>query len=161
MLVNKDDINWEELYNVECENCNLQSNKYVYIVIGTDTASFGDCTFISSVFEKEEDAKAYCKIQEQLNEDYEFYIDKRELKTDYDKNQKVVDYYVYYFDTDGDDPEMHNDPETIKRIYDKDLVVEEETLGDVTTVAVYSVNSYEEAKQEALSLREKRLKNQN
>lgn len=124
----------------------------VYIVMLSDAPQYGHNSWISAVFAKEEDALYYCKIQKQLDPDYDYYVREEKVIKTYDKTQRVEDYYEYTFNTEDGFPNEENDfndDEPVKRIYDKDLVVNWEDFYEYNTCTVYSKNSYQEAKEKA------------
>lgn len=85
------DIDWAEMYNVPCESCNLIPDKYVYVVLGTSRPEH-DCSFVSAVFETEEDAEAYCKHQMKIDgENYVFSHYKQKLEPFFDVSKYPVE----------------------------------------------------------------------
>lgn len=126
--------------------------KSVYTVIGYEEG--GETSWVAGVFIDKEKADHYCKIQNDLNSgDYSldrFYVSEEAIMDNsVSLDSKVVDYYVYYIQYD--DPEdvrdsnEYNDDITIKKVYTKEVFVED----DCMCIAGYSTHSFEEAKEVA------------
>lgn len=144
----------------------IDSKKYVYIVIGEDSPCYGDQTWVSCVFENEQDAENYAKDQNKLHEDCgeHFWVRKEEIKTFY-TDPKLTKYFQYELWVDIDLEEQCNE-----QIEEQDFKTYAPYNGDTYVVlpkedeciiSAYSVNSFKEAQELAIQAYNKLKGNKN
>lgn len=70
----------------------------VYIVMCSDAPSYGDSTWIHAVFSDEVSANKCAEINTALEEEngYSYYVREEEVKSSYDLDTRVVEYYSYF-----------------------------------------------------------------
>ena len=123
----------------------------IYIIIGKEV--FGNNSFISKVYKNKKKAEYHCKLLNELegtDPDYFYYLDEQTFNDDnFSLNTKVVPYFSYTIHLDqGIEYDTYNDDEPQLRIYDTDLVIEENT--DANFITCYHIESYKKAKDYAI-----------
>ena len=148
----------QKVYTVEdfFEYDNVDRTKpIVYIIMCGDDYGEGGGT-IDKVFKDPEVAIKYCNRKNELEKDscYYFYPTCENFSDDIvDNESPLIQYYSFTCELGVENPEdaYFNYPEeTELKIYKGDVYVEEH--GFNTSYTVYSINSFEEAKEEALKI---------
>lgn len=128
----------------------------VYCVIKSEIYGEGSC--VDQVFRSKDKVEKYCKIQEQLDPDYVFYIVERTFyDTKFDENVKISSYYNYTIIFDEEDCDNNDineycselEPERQIYTYDDYVVLREDSID------AYSTESYTKAKAIAINEYEK------
>lgn len=139
------------------EYSNVDMNKpIVYIIMCGDDCAFEGGGTIDKIFKDPEVALKYCNRQNELEKDssYYFYPEAQNYSDDeVDTKSPIVEYYSYLCDLKCDNPEeayINYPDEKTTKIYKGDLYIDADNYD--TCYTVYSINSFEEAKDKALQI---------